>query len=302
MTTPATPFPPDPNAPGQPIPCIRPLGRKAVKTDSRTLRLARYLTTALPPPPPSADWTKGITAWGIMLNDTLGDCTIAGAGHAIQVWSANAGSETTVTDSDIETAYEQWDGYDPSDPSTDQGGVELDVLNDWRKSGLAGHKLLAFAAANQANLDEIRQAIALFGGVYIGVSLPLTAQGQAEWIIAPDNGSGNAAAGSWGGHCVFVVGYDETTFTCISWGQLIKITLPFWQAYCDEAYALIGADWINTGGQAPSGLDASQLLGDLAIVTGTAQPTNIVPCAKCGFWHGVIEAIGTAIGEAKFGE
>jgi len=31
------------------------------------------------------DWTKGITEWGMMMNDTLGDCTIAGVGHAVQV-------------------------------------------------------------------------------------------------------------------------------------------------------------------------------------------------------------------------
>ena len=56
----------------------RKLGRKAIKTDSRTLALGRYLTPAVPPPPAAADWTKGIARWGMMLNDTLGDCTIAG--------------------------------------------------------------------------------------------------------------------------------------------------------------------------------------------------------------------------------
>lgn len=51
------------------------LGRKAVKTDSRTLKLAKY-TLALPAAPATCDWTKGITAWGAMLNDQLGDCLI----------------------------------------------------------------------------------------------------------------------------------------------------------------------------------------------------------------------------------
>ena len=40
------------------------LGRKAIKTDSRTLAFAKYLTPALPPPPPAADWTKGIAKLG----------------------------------------------------------------------------------------------------------------------------------------------------------------------------------------------------------------------------------------------
>jgi hypothetical protein len=64
------------------------LGRKAIKTDTRTLALGKYLKPSLPAPPPSKDWTRGITAWSMMLNDKLGCCTIAGIGHAIQVWSA----------------------------------------------------------------------------------------------------------------------------------------------------------------------------------------------------------------------
>ena len=143
------------------------LGRKAIKTDSRTLMLADYLTPSLPPPPPTADWTKGITAWGMMLNDTLGDCTIAGCGHAVQVWTANAGSEVTIPDATIEKFYETWDGYKPGDPSTDNGGVELDVLNDWKKQGFAGHALTAFVDPRPASLTQVRQSIALFGGVYI---------------------------------------------------------------------------------------------------------------------------------------
>ena len=154
----------------------RRLGRKAVKTDTRTLMLGDYLTPSLPPPPPAKDWTVGITGWGMMMNDTLGDCTIAGVGHAVQVWTANTGGIVTVPDSTIETYYENWDGYVPGNPSTDTGGIELDVLTDWQKQGFDGHALMAFADPKFTNLVEIRQSIALFGGVYIGLCLPLTAQ------------------------------------------------------------------------------------------------------------------------------
>ncbi len=84
------------------------LGLKAVKTDTRTLRLARYLTEVLPPAPSSRDWTPAVSAWGMMLNDNLGDCTIAALGHAIQVWSANRYREITLPDTAILAAYEQW--------------------------------------------------------------------------------------------------------------------------------------------------------------------------------------------------
>ena len=238
------------------------LGRKAIKTDSRTLMLGDYLTPKLPPPPASADWTKGITSWGMMMNDTLGCCTIAGVGHAIQVFTANSGSEVTVPDATIESYYEQWDGYVPGNPSTDNGGIELDVLNDWKKNGFAGNTLAAFADPKVSNLVQVRQAIALFGGVYIGLSLPITAQNQDVWDVVPKGGA-NAKKGSWGGHCVFVPKYDAKSFTCITWGQLKVMTVAFWKKYCDEAHALLTQDWIGAKGS-PGGFDMAQLQTDLS--------------------------------------
>jgi hypothetical protein len=237
------------------------LGRKAIKTDTRTLAFGDYLTPGLPPPPPTADWTKGIASWGMMLNDKLGDCTIAGCGHAVQVWSANAGSEITVPDPTILSYYEKWDGYKPNDPTSDQGGIELDVLKDWKTGGFAGNPLLAFADPKPANLVEIHQSIFLFGGVYIGLSLPLTAQNQDVWDVVP-NGGADAKPGSWGGHCVFVPKYDQNGFTCITWGQLKTMTLAFWKKYCDEAHTLLAQSWV-VGKSAPSGFDQAQLLADL---------------------------------------
>lgn len=237
---------------GQPVR----LGRKAVKRDTRTLRLARYMTGALPTPPPSVDWSKGFTDFGMMLNDKLGCCTISGAGHAIQVWTANNGPMTTVPDSAILSAYEQWDGYNPSDPSTDQGGVELDVLNDWRKNGLDGHEIDGYAYATIGSQTEIQQAIYLFGGLYIGVELPNVAFQQSVWDVTPDDG------GIAGGHCVYIVGYDAEGLTCITWGKLQKMTWAWWAKYVDEAYAILSPDWIDSTAS-PSGFNLTQLQNDI---------------------------------------
>jgi hypothetical protein len=240
------------------------LGRKAVITDSRTLRLAKYISTGLPAPPPAKDWTKGIVNWGMMLNDKLGCCTIAAAAHAVQVWSANTASEVTVPDAQVLQYYEQWDGYKPSDPSTDSGGVELSVLTNWQKSAFGTHKLIAFADPAYANLEQIRQAINLFGGVYIGVSLPATAQTQTVWDVVP-NGGENAKPGSWGGHAVFVPKYDANGFTCITWGELKTMTVAFWNEYVDEAHALLSHDWMARKGS-PSGFKLAELKTDLGLI------------------------------------
>ena len=245
------------------------LGRRAVRHDRRTLQLARYMK-ALPPPPVAVDWTKGITDFGMMLNDQLGDCTIAGCAHAVQIWTANLGTEVTLPDATVQQFYEEWDGYNPADPSTDQGGVELDVLNAWRQGGFAGHQLTAFADPHPVDLLTVRQSISLFGGVYIGLSLPVTAQNQPVWdAVADPDSDPDAAPGSWGGHCVFVPKYDENGFTCITWGGLQQMTLVFWEEYCDEVHTLLSRDWLAaTGPQySPQGFDLAQLEADLAQVT-----------------------------------
>lgn len=242
------------------------LGRKAVKTDTRTLKLAKY-TSSLPVSPPSCDWTKGIYQWNMMLNDSLGCCTIAGCAHAIQVCGVNVGytfAGETLADSVIETAYSAWDGYVPGDPSTDNGGVELDVLTRWKKSNLGGHHLLGFADPVASNLAEVKQAISLFGGVYIGFNVPQSVMNNASdpsvvWDVTGDNTI-------IGGHCVYVPRYDaDGTLTCISWGQLYRMSTAFWTQFVDEAHALLLATWIRNN-KTPSGFDLAGMQADLAAI------------------------------------
>lgn len=260
------PFPPFPaSAKG------RYLGKKAPRIDPRTLQLARYLTSALPAPPTSVDNSHGITRWGMMLNDQLGDCTIAGCGHAVQAWTAATSTELTLPDSVILSYYETWDGYVLGDPSTDQGGVEIEVLNNWRKYGFGYRKnragadlLYAYADPDPNNVTHVKQSVNLFGGLYIGLALPISAQDQTIWdVVGNPNTDPNSQPGSWGGHCVWVLGYDSNYLTCVTWGGLLKMTWAFWEAYCDESHTLLSHDWVKTAGRAPCGFNLAQLKIDL---------------------------------------
>jgi len=239
------------------------LGKKAAKLDDRRLMLGKYLTDGLRPTPPSYDWSGGIKHWGMMLNDRLGCCTISAVGHAIQVVTAARGSMLTVPDAVIESAYRHWDGYNPRDPASDQGGVEIDVLDKWRREGLAGHQLMAYADPAPGSIDHVQRSIVLFGGLYIGLALPRSAQKQDTWdaVDGPDG-----EIGSWGGHAVFVCGYDMDGLTCITWGAPKRMTWRFWLKYCDEAHAPLCADFLDAANVDPAGLDLVNLQKDLAIV------------------------------------
>ena len=235
------------------------LGKLPARNDPRTLKLSKYLR-AIAPAPPAVDWTTKIAAWGAMLNDSTGDCVFAAAGHATQTWTAAQGIERTPPDSQILSYYEQWAGYNPSDPSTDQGAVELDFLNRWRRDGFCGAILSAYADPDPKNIEHIKQSIALFGGVYVGVQLPNSALDQFNagepWTIA---GDGTIA----GGHALWLPKYDSQWLYCVTWGKLQPMAYGFFENCCDEAHALCSPEFLNAQGVSASRVDFAAWDADL---------------------------------------
>jgi len=245
------------------------LGRRAVRHDGRTLRLARYLgPEILAAPPQRVDWSAAMTNMGVMTNDVLGSCTAASAGHMIQAWSAQNGNQVIIPDADVVAFYSASTGYVPGDPSTDQGGIELDVLNAWRKVGIGGHKILGYVAVDPRNRTHMQLAIDLFGGVYAGAGLPITAQTQEVWTVPPIGPVGNGSPNSLGGHAFPLLNYGPLGCVCVTWGLLKTLTWSWIETYVDEAYAILSDQWAPGGRKAPSGFDLTALQADLAAVAG----------------------------------
>ena len=241
------------------------LGKLAPRVDVRTLTLSRYVVRAeLPTPPGSLDLTAHVSEWPMYANDRIGDCTIAAAGHMIEAWTAAShGAAVEVTESAVLTAFDRVKLVDPA--TGEEGAVELDVLRDWRKHGVGHHRIGAFARVSIHDHELLQTAAWLFGGLYIGLQLPLSAQWQETWDW---NGSlsGDDRPGSWGGHAVDVVRYGGDALTIVTWGSLKQLTWPFWDRYVDEAYCILSRDFLD-GDQAPNGFDLEALRADLALVT-----------------------------------
>lgn len=233
---------------------------------ARRLLLQNYLV-GLPAMPPSVDHSAVGEEFGELGNDTVGDCTVAAAGHAIQVadWYGQ-GTPATVTTKNILAAYSAITGYDPSDPNSDQGANLLDVLSYWRKTGIVGEKLNAYVAFESAKADHWKATIDLFGGAYIGVWLPKTVvdaldSGRViDWTATKDPVTQDA------GHCVVAIGYDANGLKVVTWGLVITMSWAFAARYCDEAYAPLMPSWAS--GKEPNLLNMAQLTADLAIVSG----------------------------------
>src|SRR5581483_1649547 len=214
------------------------LGKLAPRVDVRTLLLARYVDPSrLPDPPPDLDLTKAVADWPMYANDRVGDCTTAAAGHMIEAWTAAAlGAAVEVTEREVLAAFDHVKIVDPL--TGEEGAVELDVLRYWRAHGVGRHRIGAYARVSGHDHTVVRAAAWLFGGLYIGLQLPLSAQEQERWdwrgsLTGPDR------PGSWGGHAVDVVGYDAFALTVVTWGRLKELTWSFWDRYCDEAYCIL---------------------------------------------------------------
>jgi hypothetical protein len=240
------------------------------------LRLENYVTPDLPEPPARVDWQAPVdaTGWPMYLNDQIGDCTFAEIGHHIQlVTKAATGVAVKVSDGEVLTGYEAVSGYRPGDESTDVGCRMADVMGYWKATGVGGHQILAYASIRPSNTKLVRQAIALFGGVSIGMNVPQSAEDQFNNGEPWDYVRGSR---SLGGHCVLLGAYGAGAWKCITWGAEQEMTQAFYQHEVDEVWLPVTAEWFKDG-KSPTGIDMQALGDDYRALTGKPNPFPNVP-------------------------
>jgi hypothetical protein len=223
-------------------------------------------STGFPSPPSTFGDLPALQAieWGMDGNDTLGDCTIAGADHVIA--AENALLSTADPRPALSVLESQYSVLSPKD----QGCVIATVLQTWRNQGLfqmpgGPNKISAYAPFNQRSKTEFHQVIAFTGNAYLGIACPQSAQQQfakqmqtgklVPWTVVADSTVA-------GGHCIVAVGYTEAGLYCVTWGAIVLVTWPFLTKYCDEGWALITEEIIDKRGDT-LGLNVTELDADL---------------------------------------
>lgn len=249
------------------------LGRLPADPTTPKLKLASFLTTAAAVVyPENRDWLSEVTRWPMYLNDRIGDCTCATAGHLLQVFNRyGQKKDVQVSDLDVLTAYRAVSGYDPATGDNDNGAVVQDVLDYWRKTGVGGHKILAFAQVDFKNPDELRSAMNIFGNIYLGIDFPNTAMAQFDNDEPWDFVRG---AYSEGGHAINAGYYDvsDGMWKVVTWGKVQPMTQAFFDAYVEEAWVVISQEWLDANGRNPEGLDMQTLGDEFTRITGEPSP------------------------------
>jgi len=202
----------------------------AVKLSMGTL--SNYVKGTVPSAPRSFDYSNRVKDYPMALNDTYGDCTIAGVIHMLQLAYAEIGEVFEYPgDEAVKQEYFKLTG------GADTGLVEHEVLKTWMNDGLFGTKISAYAPVNIKNRDELAAAIYLFGSVYLGVEMPPDAETQFEshqpWHVP------QYAEEASGGHCVVATGCNRFGVDIITWGATESMTWQWWETYGSEAWVVI---------------------------------------------------------------
>lgn len=222
------------------------LGRRPPK-NAPALRLAPLLTGTAPAHPAQADHFTQVRRWALGRNDQYGTCGPTSAANYLKlVYRYLYGENITVTDDAIIDLYRRSGNpnFDPATGYDDNGVVMQTMLEAWTAGGIQVVRTdgrietarpVAFAQVDEDSIDEIRAAIAIFGGVLFGVDLETAQQTQMVWDFqsSPD----------WGGHAIVAGEYTSATgdvdVSVVSWAEVIGTTDRFCAAQLDEVWVAI---------------------------------------------------------------
>lgn len=243
------------------------LGKRPARNAIR-LRLFDFIDrTALPavPPVPAkiGDFSSFPPVWGMMANDTVGDCFFAGQAHQSMLLKRASGFLSPIfTDQDVLAAYSACTGYDPNNPNSDQGTDVVDGLKFMQTTGVKdaigqAHVIGPYVAAKVGSWDELMLGIMLFGFVGVGLELPQSAEDQFQkqpWSVV----DGSEIIG---GHYVPAVGRNALgNAVVVTWGAQQEMTQAFYEKYNDESVIIVSKERLNAQGVSPQGFNYDALV------------------------------------------
>lgn len=245
------------------------LGKAPARKDSIKFLFGNYLTGKLPPPPKQGghlDLIKNLT-WGMLGNDEFGDCVLAGAAHETMLWNAEAKKIIPFYPPQVLSDYSAITGFNPKDPSTDQG-TDMQVAAKYRQDvgvldgqGMR-HRIGAYLAISTPT--EVRQAIHFFSACGIGIQFPNSAMTQfnagKDWTVVKKTKVE-------GGHYIPGIAYDEKFVYVVTWGRVVRAEWAFIKKYMDEAVVYLSEEML-TGGVSLEGINLMQLQADIKEIKG----------------------------------
>lgn len=255
-------------------------GRRAPK-NTPAIRFADVLhTTVIPPHPSSEDYLTRLSNWQMLGNDSAGDCVAVTWANMRRLVTAFLSVEDYPSQDEVWAIYRTQNPDFDSDGSADaggpgsqaDGGMDIQTLLEYlvNTGGPDGVKAVAFAKVDHTNTAEFEAALAIFGGVWVGVNV--SSENQQEFA---DGQPWDAVGAVEGGHSVLSGGYTPDV-KFITWGAETSFTPPFVQQRMEEAWVVIWPEHLGTV-EFEAGVDGSALAAAYQELTGKALPLPPAP-------------------------
>ena len=251
------------------------LGLRPAEPARVKLRLGDYLTGKLPDHPAEADYLTG-KSFGNYQTDRYGVCGPVSLANYVRLVTAHlTGQMEKPTQEAVFQLYRQSgnESFDPATGTDDNGVIMQRMLDAAVRHGIGGHRVLGFASVNVDSLDEMDAAVALFGGLLLGVDLDQAQQPQT------DTGTWDHVPGSpdWGGHAVLDGQFMRAGgHRVVTWGKPVVMTDRMALAQLMEAWVVILPEHLGSK-QFVEGVDVRSLAGDFEALTGRKFPADLPP-------------------------
>lgn len=249
------------------------LGRRLASLKP-AIYFSNFWNQVTPVHPTSTQYLGAVQDWDIRGNGEFGDCgPVSIANHRALVSKTIGAGESYPSLDDTLDLYRR--SGNPNFPADDNGVDLQTMLEEVHANGIAGTKCVAFAKLDVSNIAEVRAAIAIFGGVILGVNLRVAQQNQRIWDYV-------RGSGEWGGHAVMAANYTSYTglgqpdLGFVTWGQILNLTDNFWDAQAMEAWVVIWPEHLGTK-EFLIGVDMQRLAEDYRLLTGRDLPIPTPP-------------------------
>jgi hypothetical protein len=193
-------------------------------------------------------------------NDTKGDCVEAAMQNATIIWSEARGVLAPFNDATSTAIYTQMTGYNPLDPTTDQGTDMLSAAGVWKAAGItdaagAVHKLGAYLWIDKGDVEMHLVAGYQFEVLLVGVTIGDEQQDQFSagepWAGIPVKNLGQ--------HCVAQKGHAPGYFHDTTWQRWEQsITEAFLATQGVGTIVPLSMDMLNPA-TSPEGFDVEAL-------------------------------------------
>jgi hypothetical protein len=255
-------------------------GRRPPK-NAPALRFGSFLQSAAPSYPATIDYLANLPGWQMLGNDVAGDCNAVTWANLRRLVTGTLATVYYPTQAQVWQFYQtQNPDFDPNGTqgtngpgSNDDQGMDIQTGLEYLQTtgGPDGVKAVAFAKVDHTDLAEVKAALAIFGGLWLGVNVLGANQQEFAAGQAWSDVSGSAIEG---GHAILGGGYDTDDVKFITWAQETEFAGSFWNGVVqgtplvEESWVVIWPEHLGTT-EFEQGVDQAQLAADYLALTGS---------------------------------